>query len=184
MVGYRFAGWKGAVAAMSGFLGAPILIIIGIGVAYQHFGAVPFVKQALVGMSSVAVGLLLATAAKLAKVLQWRWRPWVFVVLAFAAVGIMRCAAARHRPLAPFAIAERGGDPCEPTDPHRPQSRPPGFFRVRALTLPLGAAFWSPHAVEQKRWLTEQSSVRCRGKDHARRQRHECWLGSDIDNAG
>jgi len=106
MVGYRFAGWKGAVAAMSGFLGAPILIIIGIGVAYQHFGAVPLVKQALVGMSSVAVGLLLATAAKLAKVLQWRWRPWVFVVLAFAAVGIMRWPLLLVvGALAPFAIA-------------------------------------------------------------------------------
>lgn len=106
MVGYRFAGWKGAVAAMAGFLGAPILIIIGIGVAYQHFGAVPLVKQALVGMSSVAVGLLLATAAKLAKVLQWRWRPWVFVVLAFAAVGIMRWPLLFVvGALAPFAIA-------------------------------------------------------------------------------
>jgi chromate transporter len=106
MVGYRFAGWKGAMAAMGGFVGAPIAIIIGIGVAYQHFGAVPLVKQALVGMSSVAVGLLLATAVKLAKVLDWRWRPWMFVVLTFAGVGLMRwpllivlCA------LAPFAIA-------------------------------------------------------------------------------
>jgi len=106
MVGHRFAGWKGAVAAMAGFLGAPILIIIGIGVAYQHFGAVPLVKQALVGMSSVAVGLLLATAVKLAKVLQWRWRPWVFVVLACAAVGIMRWPLLLVvGALAPFAIA-------------------------------------------------------------------------------
>lgn len=105
MVGHRFAGWKGAVAAMAGFLGAPILIIIGIGVAYQHFGAVPLVKHALVGMSSVAVGLLLATAAKLAKVLQWRWWPWGLVVLAFAAVGIMRWPLLLVvGALAPFAI--------------------------------------------------------------------------------
>lgn len=90
MVGYRFAGWKGSAAAMAGFLGAPIVIIIGIGVAYQHFGAVPLVKHALVGMSAVAVGLLIATAAKLAKVLELRWRPWMFVVLAFAGVGILR----------------------------------------------------------------------------------------------
>jgi chromate transporter len=90
---------------MAGFLGAPILILIGIGVAYQHFGAVPLVKQALVGMSSVAVGLLLATAAKLANVLQWRWRPWVFVVLAFAAVGVMRWPLLLVvGALAPFAI--------------------------------------------------------------------------------
>jgi chromate transporter len=90
MVGYRFVGWKGAVAAMSGFLGAPIVIIIAIGVAYEHFGTVPLVQQALAGMSSIAVGLLLATAVKLAHVLERRWRPWMFVALAFAGVGLMR----------------------------------------------------------------------------------------------
>jgi chromate transporter len=90
MVGYRFAGWKGAAAAMAGFLGAPIAIIIGIGVLYQHFGALPMVKHALTGMSAVAVGLLIATAAKLAKVLELRWRPWMFVALTFAGAGILR----------------------------------------------------------------------------------------------
>ena len=106
MVGYRFAGWKGAAAAMAGFLGGPIVIIIGIGVLYEHFGAMPLVKHALGGMASAAVGLLLATAVKLAKVLQWRWRPWMFVVLAFAAVGIMRWPLLLVvGALAPFAIA-------------------------------------------------------------------------------
>ena len=90
MVGYRFAGWKGAAAAMAGFLGAPIVIIIGIGILYQHFGALPMVKHALTGMSAVAVGLLIATAAKLAKVLELRWRPWMFVALTFAGAGILR----------------------------------------------------------------------------------------------
>jgi chromate transporter len=106
MVGYRFAGWKGAAAAMSGFLGAPIVIIIAIGVLYQQFGALPLVKDALTGMSAVAVGLLIATAAKLANVLGLRWRPWMFVVLAFAGVGIMRWPLlAIVGALAPFAIA-------------------------------------------------------------------------------
>lgn len=90
MVGYRFAGWKGAMAATSGFLGAPIVIIIAIGVLYQQFGALPLVKHALAGMSTVAVGLLLATAVKLAKVLELRWWPWMFVILTFAGIGIMR----------------------------------------------------------------------------------------------
>ena len=106
MVGYRFAGWKGAMAAMGGFVGAPIVIIIGLGVLYQHFGTVPLAKHALAGMSSIAVGLLLATAVKLAKVLEWRWRPWMFVVLAFAGVGIMRWPLLFVLgALAPFAIA-------------------------------------------------------------------------------
>ena len=106
MVGYRFAGLRGAMAAMGGFVGAPLAIIIAIGVAYQQFGTVPEVKQALHGMSSVAVALLIATAFKLTGVLGRRWRPWLFVALTFAGVGVMRwnlliVIAA----LAPFAIA-------------------------------------------------------------------------------
>lgn len=106
MVGYRYAGWKGAMAAIGGFVGAPIVIVIGIGVLYQHFGALPPVKHALAGMSSIAVGLLIATAAQLAKGLEFRWRPWMFVALAFAGVGIMRWPLILVLgALAPFAIA-------------------------------------------------------------------------------
>jgi chromate transporter len=90
MVGYRFAGWTGAAAAVAGFLGWPCLVVIGMGVLYQQYGALPQVQQALAGMSIVAAGLLLATVIKLAMVLPRRWRPWLFGTLAFVAVGIMR----------------------------------------------------------------------------------------------
>jgi chromate transporter len=90
MVGHRYAGWKGAMAAISGFVGAPVVIVIGLGMLYEQFGAVPLVKNALTGMSSIAVGLLIATGGSLMKTLGLRWLPWMFVVLAFAGVGIMR----------------------------------------------------------------------------------------------
>ena len=106
MIGYRFAGLRGAAAALAGFVAAPLVLIIGIGVLYQQLGALPSVKTALAGMSSVAVGLLIATAAKLSGVLQRRWRPWVFVLVAFAAVGVMRWPLILVVALvAPFAIA-------------------------------------------------------------------------------
>ncbi|HYT54145.1 MAG TPA: hypothetical protein VEQ38_05470 [Verrucomicrobiae bacterium] len=41
-------------------------------------------------MSTVAVGLLLATVIKLATMLPRHWRPWLFGVLAFVAVGVLR----------------------------------------------------------------------------------------------
>jgi chromate transporter len=41
-------------------------------------------------MSIVAAGLLLATAIKLATVLPRRWRPWLFGMLAFVGVGVLR----------------------------------------------------------------------------------------------
>ena len=90
IVGHRFAGWTGAAAGVVGFLGWPCLMVVGMGVLYQHYGTLPHVQQALTGMSSVAAGLLLATVIKLATVLPRHWRPWLFGILAFVAVGIMR----------------------------------------------------------------------------------------------
>lgn len=90
MVGYRFAGWTGAAASVAGYLGWPCLVVVGMGVLYQHYGALPQVQQALAGMSKVAAGLLLATVVKLAMVLPRHWRPWLFGLLAFAGVGVLR----------------------------------------------------------------------------------------------
>jgi chromate transporter len=90
MVGYRFGGWTGAAAAVSGFLLWPCLVVIGMGVLYQHYGAVPQVQRALAGMSIVAAALLFATFIKMAKVLPPRWRPWLFVMLPFVGVGVLR----------------------------------------------------------------------------------------------
>lgn len=90
IVGHRFAGWTGAAAGVAGFLGWPCLVVIGMGVLYQHYGALAQVQQALAGMSSVAAGLLFATVVKLAMVLPRNWRPWLFGALAFAGVGVMR----------------------------------------------------------------------------------------------
>ena len=90
IVCHRFAGWTGAGAGIAGFLGWPCLMVVGMGVLYQHYGALPQVQQALTGMSSVAAGLLFATVIKLAMVLPRGWRPWLFGALAFVGVGVMR----------------------------------------------------------------------------------------------
>jgi chromate transporter len=90
MVGYRFGGWTGAAAAVSGFMLWPCLVVIGMGVLYQHYGALPQVQRALAGMSIVAAALLFATFIKMAQVLPPRWRPWLFVMLAFVGVGVLR----------------------------------------------------------------------------------------------
>jgi chromate transporter len=90
VVGYRFAGWRGAAASLAGFLAAPCLVIIVLGALHVRYGSLPMVQGALTGMSAVAVGLLIATGAKMTNVLQRRWRPWALVVLTFIAVGVMR----------------------------------------------------------------------------------------------
>jgi len=112
MVGWRFAGVRGALASLSGMLTGPIMVVLLLGVGYQKFGASPHVHDALTGMSAVAAGLILSTALKMA-VRLWRVAPvrWVkgslcgFALLSFAGVGLM------HWPLievvallAPFAV--------------------------------------------------------------------------------
>jgi chromate transporter len=90
MVGCRFAGWTGAASAAAGFLGWPCLVVIALGALQQRYGALPLVQQAPTGMLAVAVGLLLATVMKMATVLPRQWRPWLFGVMAFVGVGVLR----------------------------------------------------------------------------------------------
>jgi chromate transporter len=90
MFGYRSSGVSGAAAALAGMIALPITIVLSLGVAYKRFGDVPAVHRALVGMSAVAAGLILATAIKMARAVPRRLLPIVLSVLAFAGVGIAR----------------------------------------------------------------------------------------------
>jgi chromate transporter len=98
MVGYRYAGVRGALAAISGMLIGPFLIIIGLAVVYQRYGDQPMFRHAVAGMAAVAAGLILATALKMAKALlaqaHWRDRRYQLkiglMVLAFVGLGMLR----------------------------------------------------------------------------------------------
>ncbi|MBI5909154.1 MAG: chromate transporter [Betaproteobacteria bacterium] len=106
MIGYRFAGYTGAAAAFAGLVAGPFLLMIAAGLAYQTYGALPLVQQALSGMSAVAAGLVLATGLKMSGSLKRHWRPWLFTALALAGVGALRWPLlAVVGALAPFAIA-------------------------------------------------------------------------------
>jgi chromate transporter len=87
---YRHCGPIGALAATMGFVAPPFLIVIGLGVLYQHFGGLAWVHNVLIGMSAAAAGLLLATGIKMAAVLPRRWLPWLCCVLGFIGVGVFR----------------------------------------------------------------------------------------------
>jgi chromate transporter len=105
LIGYRFGGWKGALASLAGFLTAPSIVIMALGFLHHRYGELPLVHAALTGMSAVAVGLLLAMASRMVIVLRRRVLPWLFVVLTFAGVGVMRWPfLAVVGALAPFAI--------------------------------------------------------------------------------
>ena len=87
MVGYRCAGWAGAAAAVTGFLGWPCLLVIALGMLHQRYGTLPLVQPALTGMAAVSAGLLLASVVKMATVLPRHWRPWLLA--SAAATGVI-----------------------------------------------------------------------------------------------
>ena len=92
VVGARARGWRGSVAASIGLVGAPVIIVVVLGMLYSRFGALQTVNHALIGLGASASGLIVATAGRMAEPLL-RSRPWLaapFILAAFAAVAILR----------------------------------------------------------------------------------------------
>jgi len=90
MLGHRWAGIAGAFAAVGGLLAAPIVILVALGLLYKAYSNVEILQHALRGMAAVAAGLLLASAVGMAAGLPRRLVPWLFMLLAFGGVGLMR----------------------------------------------------------------------------------------------
>ena len=70
MYGDRVFGWRGALAATSGILLAPLAIVLTLAVLYAQFVYLPWVAGALRGMGAVAAGLVLSTGLKLMSTLR------------------------------------------------------------------------------------------------------------------
>ncbi len=65
MVGDRYFGWRGALAALGGMLLLPMVIVLMLTALYTQFADQVLVGGALRGMGAVAAGLILATGFKL-----------------------------------------------------------------------------------------------------------------------
>jgi len=65
MVGGRYFGLKGAMAALAGMLTLPLVLVLLLAVLYAQFAGHPGVAGALRGMGAVAAGLIAATGLKL-----------------------------------------------------------------------------------------------------------------------
>jgi chromate transporter len=70
MIGDRHFGLRGAMAAMSGMLAVPLLVVLGAALVYAQFAGNPHVAGALRGMGAVAAGLITATGLRLAGALK------------------------------------------------------------------------------------------------------------------
>jgi len=90
IIGHRFAGNRGAFAALAGMIVLPALLISLLGMLYQHYSDLQLVRQALGGMAVVAAGLIFSMGLKMVRVMPRTWLPMSFVALAFTGVGILR----------------------------------------------------------------------------------------------
>lgn len=70
MIGARYFGFKGAMAALAGMLTVPLVIVLLLALLYAQFAAHPGLQGALRGMGAVAAGLIAATGLKLFGALQ------------------------------------------------------------------------------------------------------------------
>ena len=70
MIGGRYFGLKGAMAALAGMLTVPLVIVLMLALLYSQFSGNPNVAGALRGMGTVAAGLIVATGLRLAGALQ------------------------------------------------------------------------------------------------------------------
>ncbi len=93
MLGGRYFGLRGALAALAGMLTVPLVVILLLALVYAHFAHDPDVAGALRGMSAVAAGLIAATGLKLMSALKsnplGRWRCGALGVLCFVAVALL-----------------------------------------------------------------------------------------------
>ncbi|MDO9115842.1 MAG: chromate transporter [Polaromonas sp.] len=65
MIGHRYFGLRGAMAALAGMLAVPLLVVLLLALVYAQFADHPGVAGALRGMGAVAAGLIAATGLKL-----------------------------------------------------------------------------------------------------------------------
>jgi chromate transporter len=94
ILGNRYFGWRGALAALAGMLLAPLAIVLVLATLYTHFSHLPAVAGAVRGMGAAAAGLIGAAAIKMLSGLKKNilGTPGciVLIVMTFIAVGLLR----------------------------------------------------------------------------------------------
>lgn len=94
MIGGRYFGLRGALAALAGMLTFPLLIVLALAAVFAGISDSPGVAGALRGMGAVAAGLITATGFKLIGALKTNVMGtvvcWSLAALTFAAIALLR----------------------------------------------------------------------------------------------
>lgn len=94
MIGDRYFGWRGALAALAGMLSFPLLIVLILAALFAGVSDVPAVAGALRGMGAVAAGLITATGLRLMSALKTnvmgKLACATLATLTFVAIALLR----------------------------------------------------------------------------------------------
>jgi chromate transporter len=94
MIGDRYFGVGGALAALAGMLAFPLVIVLALAALMGGVSDAPAVQGALRGMGAVAAGLIAATGIKLTGALKGNamglWVCLGIAVLSFIAIALLR----------------------------------------------------------------------------------------------
>ena len=94
MIGGRYFGLSGALAALAGMLAAPLVIVLLLATLYGQVAELPAARGALRGMGAVAAGLITATGIKLIAALDKNAMGLAvcigLAVLTFVAIALLR----------------------------------------------------------------------------------------------
>jgi chromate transporter len=106
MIGDRFHGTAGAIAAPVAMFGGPLVLLAGLAMFYDAYGEVPVVKAVLAGVAAAAAGMVMGTAAKMTQKLKPPPALLAVGLCALLAAGVLRVPLPYVvLGLAPFGIA-------------------------------------------------------------------------------
>lgn len=94
IVGDRYFGWKGALAALAGMLTLPLVVVLALTVALSGMPEQGLIQDALRGMGAVSAGLIAGTGLKLMAALRTNAMGKLVCsllsVLTFIAIALLR----------------------------------------------------------------------------------------------
>ncbi len=94
ILGNRYFGWRGALAALAGILLPPLLIVLLLATLYNQYVHLPEVAGAVRGMGAAAAGLIGAVSIKMIAGLKQNemgaFISSALIAMTFIAVGLLR----------------------------------------------------------------------------------------------
>ena len=90
VVGKRYCGLPGAIAAPVGLLAGPFAIVLLLALLYDHYGSLPLAQSMLRGIAAVGCGLLFAMAWRMGAAIKGKLFFLPFTALTVAAIAGFR----------------------------------------------------------------------------------------------